>query len=451
MTRIAVDLTPLLPGGENGAAKLLTLELLSQFKELSHSYNFLLLTAHWNHQELSPFDGPRFERLCVLNAMTSTAEPIPSSSFVYLSKAMHHIRQALPEKVKSLLLPKARWIKQRWIQSIKSSDPQKVSKGLLGEKEIDLLFCPFTAPTYAEPGIPVVSIFYDLQHLAYPQFFNSHELEVRDHTLDQVRQRVESIICISEYSRQTLLAHLEISPERTYAVPVCIHTRLKKNGASLMQLEELQLKDRPFLFYPANFWPHKNHRMLLTAYNILLRRNPDLELDLVFTGALTQPEKELREAVDVMGLKKRVHFLGYLSDEQLSAVFQGCQFLIFPSLYEGFGIPLLEAFIFGKPVLCSQVGSLPEIGEKAAYYFDPRKPLAIVTAIEYIMNNPKLATELIQQGYEQVSKFSREDMALRYLEIFSQTLQKSINLGEKPAAGFFPTKKILKPSTPSNC
>lgn len=218
-----------------------------------------------------------------------------------------------------------------------------------------------------------------------------------------------------------------------------------------MQLEELQLKDRPFLFYPANFWPHKNHRMLLTAYNILLRRNPDLELDLVFTGALTQPEKELREAVDVMGLKKRVHFLGYLSDEQLSAVFQGCQFLIFPSLYEGFGIPLLEAFIFGKPVLCSQVGSLPEIGAKAAYYFDPRKPLAIVTAIEYIMNNPKLATELIQQGYEQVSKFSREDMALRYLEIFSQTLQKSINLGEKPAAGFFPTKKILKPSTPSNC
>ena len=333
------------------------------------------------------------------------------------------------------------------MESFADLDSPKVSKGLLADQEVDLLFCPFTAPTYAEPGIPVVSVFYDLQHLVYPHFFDHQELAGRDATLDRVRQRVESIICISEYSRQGLLAHLKITPERTYSVPVCIHTRLTENHPNRDMLENLNLKNQSYLFYPANFWPHKNHKMLLTAYNILLRRNPDLELDLVFTGALRQPEKELRAAVEAMGLEKRVHFLGYLSDEELAAVFQGCHLLIFPSLFEGFGVPLLEAFTFGKPVLCSWVGSLPEIGGEAALYFDPRKPLDMVRTIEQVINNPDQATELVRQGYERLSKFSREEMALRYLDIFNQTLQKSANPGENPA-GFSPKNQTIDPSNP---
>ncbi len=448
MPRIAVDLTPLLPGGENGAAKLLVLELLSQFKELVHPYNFLLLTAHWNHQELVVFDGPRFQRLCVMPVMNPTSEPAYSSNFNYLTQLIHHLRQALPERIVARLLPPARWLKQQWLQRIKPFNDLKVSKGLLADQEVDLLFCPFTAPIYAEPGIPVVSIFYDLQHHTYPQFFDPKELECRDDTLNRLRQRVESIVCISEFSRQTLLEDLKIAPERTFTVPVCIHSRLCETTPALSISEKSSLKDQPYLFYPANYWPHKNHKMLLTAYNILLKRNPGLELDLVLTGALDQSEKELHAAVDAIGIGKRVHFLGYLTDEELAAVFRGCQFLIFPSLYEGFGVPILEAFAFGKPVLCSRVCSLPEVSGKAALCFDPRKPLDIVRTIEQVITNPKQATELVEHGYEQVSKFSREKMALCYLDIFNKTLQKKSHLGENPG-GVSLKNQIINSSTPS--
>ena len=140
-----------------------------------------------------------------------------------------------------------------------------------------------------------------------------------------------------------------------------------------------------------------------------------------------------------------------MSDEELAAAFQECQFVISPSLYEGFGFPLREAFSFGKPILCSEVGMLPEIGGKAAYYFNPFKPFSIVTAIERLINDSALSTELIRYGYERISEFRREEMALRYLDIFDQTLQKGLNLGDEPPADFSTKEQILKSSTYSSC
>ncbi|MCB9078959.1 MAG: glycosyltransferase family 4 protein, partial [Anaerolineaceae bacterium] len=256
--------------------------------------------------------------------------------------------------------------------------------------------------------------------------------------LKLVSQKVEAIICISEYTRQMLLAHFnEIAPERTHTIHVCIHSRLESALTTAAPLEQFGLDKRSYMFYPANFWPHKNHRLLLTAYSILLQRRPGLDLDLVFTGALVEPEKELRLAVEKMGLTDRVHFLGYLSDEQLAAVFSGCQFIIYPSLYEGFGIPLIEAFAYGKPVLCSHITSLPEIGGDAASYFDPRKPVEIVQAIETLLDQPQLAETLIERGYQQLTKFDQAVMTRRYVEIFDQILQQEArNITE--LIGIFP-------------
>lgn len=422
MPRIAIDLTPLLPGGDNGAAKLLVLELLSQFKTLPHPFHFILLTSDWNHQELAAFDGPGFQRLCILHERPSETSPDLSMRNDLLNRNLLRLRQILPEQVVNLFLPVARMLKKKWGNFLKKSHSPKLYDDLLQNQEVSLLFCPFTAPIYAETSIPVVSIVYDLQHRTYPQFFSLQELSGRDTTLDQVRRQVDSIICISEFSRRTLVSHYKIKPEKIFVVPVCIHSRLNQRIPDPFNIKDFFLPNRPYLFYPANFWPHKNHKMLLTAYSILNHRHPDLDLDLVFTGALLQPEKELKEAVEIMGIKEKVHFLGYLTDDDLAVVFQRCQYLIFPSLYEGFGVPLLEAFSFGKPVLCSQVGSLPEIGGAAAYYFDPRNPLEIVEAIEHLLNDSAMENKLIQRGYEQVSKFNEEKMALRYLEIFNQTL-----------------------------
>jgi glycosyltransferase involved in cell wall biosynthesis len=134
-----------------------------------------------------------------------------------------------------------------------------------------------------------------------------------------------------------------------------------------------------------------------------------------------------------MGLERRVHFLGYLPEDQLIAVWKGCSFLVFPSLYEGFGIPVLEAMQFGKPVICSNVTSLPEVAGDAALYFDPRKPAEIVQCLERIIGNQELYADLVRRGYERLSHFQPQEMVEKYL----QYINKVIDLPPKNRSSFY--------------
>jgi glycosyltransferase involved in cell wall biosynthesis len=190
------------------------------------------------------------------------------------------------------------------------------------------------------------------------------------------------------------------------------------------QLQALGLADRPYAFYPANYWPHKNHRFLLTAYSIYRHRYPDRAWDLVFTGALASAEAELRAAAATMGLGDHVHFLGFLEESVLTAVWHGCQCLVFPSLYEGFGIPVLEAMMFGKPVIASNAGSLPEVGEDAVLYFDPRKPEELVAHWGTLQDDPEVRQTLVAKGQQRLQRFGDEvAMTQDYLAIFRTVIQ----------------------------
>lgn len=403
MPVIAVDMTPVLPGGKNGGAKIVALELLKSFKTIAPEDRFLILTASWNHEELAILEGSNMTRFCILTG----EEPKPKPS-----------NARYPGRLKRGLGKIYRTLRRRL-------QPGQIRERPLTSRGVDLLFCPFTALTYAEPGLPVVSVIHDLQHRDYPQFFSPHEIDQRDSFLSDVSRRANAIICVSEYTRQAAIRHLKIRPEKTHAVHNCIQARLSNPDSSRVSrdLANLGIDHLPYMFYPANFWPHKNHRMLLIAYGVFLSRNPDQKIDLVFTGAPDDLQEELKNAVGRMGLAKRVHFLGFLPDDQLAAVWQGCEFLIFPSLYEGFGIPALEAMSFGKPVLCSNSTSLPEVAGDAALYFDPRKPGDMVQCLERIVGNPPLATELIDRGNRRVTDFHPEAMSRRYLEIFHSTIK----------------------------
>ncbi len=422
MSRIAVDLTPMLAGGKNGGAKIFALELLKALRTNAPEDEFLLLTSSWNHQELAGLDSPNMHRLCVLSGQ----EPQPQSAIKPFDQFLIRIYRFLQARAApgfswerllashsaTLLFGLYRALRGR-VQSGFFQRQFLVSRG------VDLLFCPFTAPTYAEPGIPVVSIIYDLQHLDCPYFFPLHEIHVRDIFFNNVCRKADAIICISENTRKAVIRHLRINPKKTFTVHICIQARLVKLDPSKLKerLMILGINQCPYMFYPANFWPHKNHRMLLTAYGMFLSRNPGERLDLVFTGALEDLEKELKAAVKQMELEKHVHFLGFLSQDQVAAVWQGCNFLIFPSLYEGFGIPVLEAMSFGKPVICSNSTSLPEVAGDAALYFDPRKPDDIVQCLERIIKDPILSNNLVSRGSKRVATFRTEDMARKYLEI----------------------------------
>jgi glycosyltransferase involved in cell wall biosynthesis len=184
---------------------------------------------------------------------------------------------------------------------------------------------------------------------------------------------------------------------------------LQKNG----------LEENGFLLYPANFWPHKNHSMLLTAFGMFRHRHPESRLQLVCTGFPDERMDALREAVQRMGLRSLVILPGYLSEEELAALLASCKALIFPSLYEGFGMPVLEAMAFSKPILCSNVTSLPEVAGDCALLFDPKKPQEILGAIEQIMTDSKLASSLVERGKVRIARWGGpEQMARQYLAVF---------------------------------
>lgn len=402
MALIAVDMTPVLPGGENGGAKIFVLELLKSFQKMAPKDKFLILTASWNHEELSFLDSTNMSRCCIVSKEQPKAGPQCGLLGLGLRKVYRRLRRRL-KKHSFIGLPP------------------------LSSRGVDLLFCPFTAPRYAEPGICVVSIVYDLQHLVYPQFFSNDEIDGRNIFLDEVRCRANYIICISEQVRQSVLKYLKTDPDRTKTVHICIQSRFCEPDDEAINTDgyllALGLTGRSYMFYPANFWPHKNHKMLLVAFGMLLSSHPEIEIDLVLTGALDKLIDELKDLAKRMGLSKRVHFLGFISNAQLSAVWKGCDFLVFPSLYEGFGIPVLEAMGFGKPVICSNTTSLPEVGGDAAIYFDPRIPSDIVNCMEQVISNKSLQNNMIERGFKRAAEFTLENMTRNYLEIFASALR----------------------------
>ncbi len=410
-SRIAVDLTPLLPGAENGGAKLLALELVRHLSRLAPYCEFLLLTSRAGHDELSSLDSPNVRRIC-LGLPHAPAHPSPG---VHRPKGWRiPFREWLRTHLPAPLLLQAKNMYYSWQR-------KPVSSSLLRQLEVQLLFCPFTMPFFYDPKIPGVSVVYDLQFAYYPQFFSSEDRAAREYHFRETCRRSSLLVCISDYVRETVLLNSALPPARVVTIPIRLANRLQKPSAENTSavLQKYSLKENGFLLYPANFWFHKNHSMLLTAFGMYRHSHPDSPLRLVLTGSPGERMNLLHEAVQRMGLQSSITLPGYLSEDEFAPLLASCKALIFPSLYEGFGMPVLEAMAFSKPVLCSNVTSLPEVAGDGALLFDPRKPHEILAAIEQIMADPQLASSLVGREKARIDRWGGpEQMAREYLAIF---------------------------------
>jgi glycosyltransferase involved in cell wall biosynthesis len=209
------------------------------------------------------------------------------------------------------------------------------------------------------------------------------------------------------------VANFAACAERVVAIPHgLLHEAMPADNSVITRFG---LAPGGYLLYPANFWPHKNHRRLFEA----LRLRPNLNVRLVCTGAPNALMQALAREAEPLG----VVFAGYVSPAELAGLLQSCAGLVFPSLYEGFGMPVLEAMALGKPVLCSNVTSLPEVAGNAAIYFDPASPEQIATAIETLQHEHPLVAELVRLGRVRARAFgTARDMAGRYLALFHEVL-----------------------------
>jgi FkbM family methyltransferase len=413
---IAVDLTPVLPGGENGGAKVFVLELLRRLAELAPQTQFVLLTQATAHQELAALDSQNIRRLLVLGHTAS--HRIRS----FMTSGFSRILRHLPARVR----PAVGRIAYRFLSASKRSE----SATLLRDINADLLFCPFTAPTYAEPTTPTVSVIYDLQYKAYPEFFSAEDVVHRERTFVEACTRATMLTAISDFSRREAIEQSGLDPAKIKTVHLQISSdRLRHAGKDETVIGRLDLVARKYLIYPANFWKHKNHEMLLTAFGIARNSGLASDIKLVCTGAPGSRQQWLQQAVAGLGLAESVLFPGYLSNPGFLALMTSSAGVIFPSLYEGFGLPVVEAMAIGVPVACSNVTSLPEVAQDAAIMFDPRIPEQIAQAMVSLAQDMALRTRLIEAGTARAAEFSDSKiMAQQYWDIFQQAAGTQSNI-----------------------
>ena len=381
---IGIDVTPILPGGACGGVKQLVIELLRGFAQKNTADCFILLTAYYNEDIFKEFEQYGMKQVCVL-ADKSQSPQAPQNQGIF---------------------------------------NQRLYPGIVRKNDINVLFCPMADPLHHEPGIPTVFLICDLQHWYYPSFFNAQELAHRNKLYERIKTKADYVVCISSFTKKTVLEKLHIPAERVFVIPISVHERLGNPGIAQARtiLEKYNLSGKKYCIYPANLWPHKNHKMLLLAFSRFVRLYPHCSLDLVLSGEPIDHNRVM-EYSRRMGLAERVHFLGYLREEELAAVWQQAHFLIFPSLFEGFGIPLVEAMLYGKPILASNVTSIPEVAGAAALYFDPRKPDEMAAALGQIMGDEGLYRRLVEEGQKQLEKYQYEDMVEQYLGVLHRAAE----------------------------
>jgi glycosyltransferase involved in cell wall biosynthesis len=399
---IAVDLTPVLPGGENGGAKVFALTLIRRLAVAERGTSFVLLTQAASHEELAALDGENVRRVMVIGPAASANR---ARLFRVASRALSHS----PAFVRR----RAAAVGYRVHKALKRG-----GAGVVEALGADLLFCPFTAPTYRSPRIPTVCTIYDVQFRDYPQFFTPEDLVQRERAFLEACAGATALAAISDYSRESAIAAGPLDPRRIRTIHLRLaHASSPSPAADV--LARLGLLSGRFLLYPANFWKHKNHEMLLTAFAIAARDGLPGDVKLVCTGAPSARMQWLADAARAMGLGDRAVFPGFLDENDFNATAARSAGLIFPSLYEGFGMPVLDAMALGVPVACANVTALPEVAGDAALLFDPRRPDDIAKAMVSLVTDSGLRERLVDAGKRRAVEFSDPDrMAAEYWDLF---------------------------------
>ncbi len=318
-----------------------------------------------------------------------------------------------PLKVKLMYrFPLLRAIWHRLVSPVLGERSVRVprSDGTIEQAGVNLMH--FTIQTAFLTTIPSVFVPYDLQHLHLPNLFTPRERLKRERLYRTFCDQAQLVVALSEWGGQDLITHYQLPAEKVVVVPLgsVLDAYPPPQASDLLVIrKKYSLPDR-FLFYPAYSWPHKNHKRLLDAL-ALLRDRASLSVPVVFSGGQGVFFKALRQHVQKLQLGDQVRFVGFVSPTELVGLYRLCSGLIFPSLFEGWGLPILEAFASGVPVACSNVTSLPEVAGDAALMFDPYDVEQIAAAVARLWQDANLRSTLIARGTQRARAFSWQKTA----------------------------------------
>ncbi|MDQ8204255.1 glycosyltransferase family 1 protein [Pelagicoccus sp. SDUM812003] len=259
--------------------------------------------------------------------------------------------------------------------------------GFLEKWGIDALYGGFGDSRLASPTTPQISLLVDVLHRDRPDDLPPHVAKQRDIDYRNAIAQSDLIQTNSQFCIDSLHRHFEIPKERLFSIYLPLNHRFDNVEIGSLPSSLSNLPHRFFL-YPANYWPHKNHLRLLEAYAAYRKACPETPHALALTGNPGETESQIRVLAQKLGIESHVHFLGHSDLPAFIALYELSAAVIFPSLYEGFGIPILEACHFQKPLACSAIASLPEIAPPQALLFDPQNTQEIAQALLALHQDP---------------------------------------------------------------
>ena len=268
--------------------------------------------------------------------------------------------------------------------------------------KIDVLFNPgFTAPALAP--CRCVTVFHDLQHKRHPEHFRWFDLPFWQLLLWVSAHRSQTLIAVSEATRADLLHFYGVPEAKIAVVPHGVDN-------ALFGLRRLQIE--PFVLCVSTLHPHKNMERLIRAY---ARKKRDYWL--VIAGFRGFRAQAIEQLVDQLALGDHVRITGWIGRQELYRLYDRALAFIYPSTFEGFGMPVLEAMAAGVPLACSNIAPLREVAADAALYFDPLDEDALAAALDRIVSDEGLQTRLAQAGRERARNFTWQRSAQKTLEV----------------------------------
>ena len=286
---------------------------------------------------------------------------------------------------------------------------------------VDLLHVQYTAPPFAP--CPIVTTIHDLAFEHLPETFNRRSWMQLRLTVRNTARRAAQIITVSEYSRQDIIKTYGIRPELITVTPEAASEDFRRvnDGNEVRLMRETYGIERDYILSLSSIQPRKNLVRLIEAYSLLRQSHPEGKLpQLVLAGKRGWLDNEIMRAAQRDELSADIRFTGYVADEHLNALYSGAVCFVYPSYFEGFGLPILEAMKCGTPVVAGNRTSIPEVSGEAALLFDPFDLHSLVEALKQILNDSEYRATLSAKGLKRANEFSWQRAARLTLAVYEK-------------------------------
>jgi alpha-1,3-rhamnosyl/mannosyltransferase len=265
-------------------------------------------------------------------------------------------------------------------------------------------------------ALPTVVTVHDIQYRHFPEYFHPLKLAWLRTNLPFVVHHSEVICVPSQFVREDVVAAFDADPARVVVVPFGSEGLLAPS-VGVDAVRERHGLERPFFLFPGRSYPHKNHRFLVEAWAPVADR-----ADLVLTGPAGPCDDDIEETAERLGVAKGLRRLGLVSRGELAGLYEGAEALAWPSRFEGFGVPVLEAMVAGCPVVASDATAIPEVVGDAGLLLSPDDADAWTTALDRLLSDAGLREDLVRRGRARAREFSWERSGLRQVAAYEQAV-----------------------------